>query len=181
MGEFTAFLPNSVQLKSFITKSCLQYNLQEPQTGTDDPNCRIEQNNITPFAYGSERWLGYCCCSCCSWSDILRQQRVCRKNSHRRNQFYQLGFVKSVQIMKDLIPLFPEILYGLRHGRNADLVYDGTSRDVHVMGDWEIAVLRKENPNLELDCFPIPSATGGKPTVSTWVDASYAVNANSEK
>jgi raffinose/stachyose/melibiose transport system substrate-binding protein len=49
-----------------------------------------------------------------------------------------------------------------------------------VMGDWEIAVLRKENPNLELDCFPIPSATGGTPTVSTWVDASYAVNANSK-
>jgi raffinose/stachyose/melibiose transport system substrate-binding protein len=48
------------------------------------------------------------------------------------------------------------------------------------MGDWEIAVMRKMNPDLQLDAFPVPPLKAdGKPSTTTWVDGSFAVNAKS--
>jgi raffinose/stachyose/melibiose transport system substrate-binding protein len=35
------------------------------------------------------------------------------------------------------------------------------------------------NPDLELGMFPVPKPDGSKPTVTTWVDGSFGVNANS--
>ena len=48
------------------------------------------------------------------------------------------------------------------------------------LGSWEIEVLREMNPDLDLGFFPMPSAVGKEPTITTWVDGSYAINASSE-
>lgn len=47
------------------------------------------------------------------------------------------------------------------------------------LGSWEIPVVLEMNPDLDLGYFPIPSKEGNK-TVTTWVDGSFAINANSK-
>lgn len=158
-----------------------QYNLQEPQTWDELIQIAetLKQNNITPFAYGSKDGWVIAVVHAAVGPTFYGGNEFVEKILTGETNFTSSEFVKSVQIMKDLVPYFPKFYTGLGMEEMRTL-FTTEQAGMFVMGDWEIAVLRKENPNLELDCFPIPSATGGKPTVSTWVDASYAVNANSK-
>jgi len=48
-----------------------------------------------------------------------------------------------------------------------------------INGSFELEGLKKLNPDLQLDFFPMPT-DDGKAVITTWVDGSYAVNSKSK-
>lgn len=158
-----------------------QYNLQEPQTWDELIQvCEtLQQNDVTPFAFGSKDGWILALTHATLGPTFYGGNEFVEKILKGETDFTSEAFVKSVQVMKDLAAYFPKFYTGLGMEEMRTL-FTTEKAAMFIMGDWEIAVLRKQNPDLELDCFPVPSTTGGTPTVTTWVDASYAVNANSE-
>ncbi|MNV39558.1 Bacterial extracellular solute-binding protein [compost metagenome] len=52
---------------------------------------------------------------------------------------------------------------------------------MYIMGDFDAGVIESQNPDLHFDVFPVPpQSAGGSPTVTTYVDGSFGVNANSK-
>ncbi|QDP41388.1 ABC transporter substrate-binding protein [Radiobacillus deserti] len=88
-------------------------------------------------------------------------------------------FLNSIKAMDELKQYFPDNYEGLGMEDIRTLFFTETAA-MFPLGSWEIEVLREMNPDLELGFFPMPSAVGKDPTITTWVDGSYGVNANSE-
>ncbi|MBW7452582.1 ABC transporter substrate-binding protein [Paenibacillus sepulcri] len=95
-------------------------------------------------------------------------------------KFTDPEYVQSLQLMKDLTPFFPDKFMGISY-EDMRTLFVTEQAAMYIMGDFDVAVIQSMNPDLELGVFPVPPiAAGGKPTVSTYVDGSYAVNAKSE-
>ncbi len=88
-------------------------------------------------------------------------------------------FKSSIEALDELKQFFPENYEGLGMEDIRTMFFTGDAA-MFPLGSWEIEVLREMNPDLELGFFPMPSAVGKEPTITTWVDGSYAINANSE-
>lgn len=88
-------------------------------------------------------------------------------------------FKSSIEALDEIKQFFPENYEGLGMEDIRTMFFTGDAA-MFPLGSWEIEVLREMNPDLELGFFPMPSAVGKEPTITTWVDGSYAVNANSE-
>lgn len=87
-------------------------------------------------------------------------------------------YLKSVQRMQELIPYFPENYVGLDQNDMRTL-FATEKAAMYINGSFELEGIRKLNPNLQLDFFPMPT-DDGKQVITTWVDGSYAVNAKSK-
>ena len=158
-----------------------KYNLQEPQTWDEliEIAETLKKNGVIPFATGSKDGWILSLTHGTLGPTFYGGNAFVEKILKGETNFTSEEFTKSIQIMKDLSAYFPKFYTGLGMEEMRSLFTTGKAA-MFIMGDWEIAVLKKENPDMNLGLFPIPSATGGKPTVTTWVDASYAVNANSK-
>ncbi len=165
----------------YNTKLFAKYNLQEPATWDElmQVSETLKENGVAPFAFGSkDGWI-------LSLSHATLGPTFYGGNAFVANilkgdtNFVSEAFVSSIQMMKDLSAYFPKFSTGLGMEDMRNLFVTEKAA-MFIMGDWEIAVLKKENPDLEFSCFAIPSVSGGQPTVTTWVDATYAVNANSK-
>ncbi|MCA0986928.1 ABC transporter substrate-binding protein [Guptibacillus algicola] len=94
-------------------------------------------------------------------------------------EFTSDEFKSSIEALDELKQFFPENYEGLGMEDIRTMFFTGDAA-MFPLGSWEIEVLREMNPELELGFFPMPSAVGKEPTITTWVDGSYAINANSE-
>jgi raffinose/stachyose/melibiose transport system substrate-binding protein len=165
----------------FYNKKIFQkYNLQEPKTWDEllKTADTLKKNNVTPFAFGSKE----------GWILSLTQGTLgpsvygtdfMKKILSGDANFKSPEFVSSIKTLKDLTPYFPDnyVGIGMDDMRNMFVTEQAA---MMVMGDWEYAVMKKTNPDLQMDVFPVPPMKAdGKPTVTTWVDGSYAVNAKS--
>lgn len=87
-------------------------------------------------------------------------------------------FLKSVQRMQELTPYFPENYVGLDLN-DIRTMFATEKAAMFINGSFELEGVKKLNPDLQLDFFPMPT-DDGKTVLTTWVDGSYAVNAKSK-
>ncbi|MDI4649565.1 ABC transporter substrate-binding protein [Cohnella hashimotonis] len=138
----------------------------------------LKQNKIVPFAFGSKE----------GWILSLTHGAIgpvayggngfVKKITTGQTDFTSKEFTDSVQLLKDLEPYYPDNYEGIGMDDMRNM-FVTEQAGMMIMGDWEIAVMRKMNPDLQLDAFPVPTKDG-KASVSTWVDGSFAINKNSK-
>lgn len=165
----------------FYNKKIFQkYNLTEPKTWDEllKTADTLKKNKVTPFAFGSKE----------GWILSLTQGTLApsvygtdfiKKILSGDANFKSPEYVSSIKMLKDLTPYFPDnyVGIGMDDMRN---MFVSEQAAMMVMGDWEYAVMKKTNPDLQMDVFPVPSMKAdGKATVTTWVDGSFSVNAKS--
>ncbi|MFC5703204.1 ABC transporter substrate-binding protein [Cohnella faecalis] len=154
--------------------------LSEPQTWDELMKVAdtLKSNKITPFAVGSkDGWILSLVHSAIApgfYGGTAFEEQLLKGEK----KFTSPEFVKSIQAMKDLAAYFPDNYVGLGMDDMRNL-FVTEQAGMFIMGDWEIAVVESMNPDLQLGMFPIPKPDGSKPTVTTWVDGSFGVNANS--
>lgn len=158
-----------------------KYKLQEPKTWDEMIQIAetLKQNKVTPFAFGSKE----------GWVLSLMHGAI-------GPQFYGTDFparflkgeakldspeyLKSIEAMNSLTPYFPANFEGLGM-EDIRTMFAAEQAGMVIDGHFEIALMLALNPGLKLDVFPVPPAqAGGKPTVSTWVDGSFAINKKSK-
>ncbi|WP_445479098.1 ABC transporter substrate-binding protein [Lysinibacillus irui] len=141
-------------------------------------NDQLLEKGITPMAMGTkEGWL------------LSLLHGIIGPAIYEGNDFYQAvlagekdftdaKFIESLQVMNDLKKYFPANSEGLGMD-DIRTLFALEDAAMFPLGSWEIPVVLEMNPDLELGYFPIPSKEGNK-TVTTWVDGSFAINANSK-
>ncbi|MFD0677447.1 MULTISPECIES: ABC transporter substrate-binding protein [unclassified Paenibacillus] len=157
-----------------------KFNIQEPKTWDELTKAAdtLKQNKIAPFAFGSkEGWIislthGALGPASYGGSDFVKKITAGQTN------FKSKEFVESLKVMQGLAKYFPDNYVGLSMDDMRNL-FVTEQAGMMVMGDWEIAVMKKMNPDLDMDLFPIPGAAADKASVTTWVDGSFSVNSKS--
>ncbi|MCA0172243.1 ABC transporter substrate-binding protein [Bacillus sp. RAR_GA_16] len=158
-----------------------EMGLEEPQTWDEFMalNEKIKKEGKTPIALGTkEGWL------------LSLSHGIIGPAHYGGNEFVDQitagetdftsdEFQSSIDAMDELKQFFPENYEGLGMEDIRTMFFTGDAA-MFPLGSWEIEVLREMNPDLELGFFPMPSAVGKEPTITTWVDGSYAINASSE-
>ncbi|ALC88255.1 sugar ABC transporter substrate-binding protein [Bacillus sp. FJAT-22090] len=92
--------------------------------------------------------------------------------------FTDPAFVESIEVMNDLKKYFPANSEGLGM-EDIRTLFAMEQAAMFPLGSWEIPVVNELNADLDYGFFPMPSKTGNQ-TVTTWVDGSFAINANSK-
>lgn len=155
-------------------------NLEVPTTWNEfiALNDQLLEKGITPIAMGTkEGWL------------LSLLHGIVGPAIYEGNDFYQAvltgekdfmdaQFIESIQVMSDLKKYFPANSEGLGMD-DIRTLFALEDAAMFPLGSWEIPVVLEMNPDLDLGYFPIPSKEGHK-TVTTWVDGSFAINANSK-
>ncbi|MFE6166758.1 ABC transporter substrate-binding protein [Viridibacillus arvi] len=141
-------------------------------------NDKLLAKGITPIAMGTkESWL------------LSLLHGIVGPGVYEGNDFYKsvlagekdftdAKFKESIQVMKDLKKYFPKNSEGLgMDDIRTEFALEKAA--MFPLGSWEIPVVSEMNPDLDFGFFPMPSKAGTK-TVTTWVDGSFAMNANSK-
>jgi raffinose/stachyose/melibiose transport system substrate-binding protein len=165
----------------FYNKKIFQkYNLQEPKTWDEllKTADTLKKNKVTPFAFGSkEGWI--LSLTEGTLGPAVYGTDFMKKIVSGDANFKSPEYVSSIKMLKDLTPFFPDnyVGIGMDDMRNMFVTEQAA---MMVMGDWEYAVMKKTNPDLQMDVFPVPPMKAdGKQSVTTWVDGSFSVNAKS--
>jgi raffinose/stachyose/melibiose transport system substrate-binding protein len=159
-----------------------KYNLQEPKTWDELINVakKLKDNKVTPFSFGSKE----------GWIISLTHGAIGPQfygGADFVNKFLDGSvkldspqYLKSIDAMNDLVPYFPDNFVGISMDDMRNMFVTEQAA-MMIMGNWETGAMKKMNPALEMDAFPIPpTAAGGKATVTTWVDGAFGVNAKSQ-
>lgn len=156
-------------------------NLQAPQTWDDFLKlCQtLKDKGITPFGFGAKD----------GWILSMTQGAIgpaayggndfAAKLTKGEAKFTDQPYVDSISIMNDLTPYFPDKFTGIAYEDMRTMFATGQAA-MYILGDFDVSVIQGLNPDIDLGVFPIPSKIGGSPTVTTYVDGSYAVNAKSK-
>ncbi|ARI77716.1 ABC transporter substrate-binding protein [Halobacillus mangrovi] len=158
-----------------------ELSLEEPKTWEEfiSLNETLKKGGYTPISLGSkEGWLLSLSHGIIGPAHYGGNEFV-DKITAGETDFTSEEFQTSIDAMDELKKYFPENYEGLGMEDIRTMFFTGDAA-MFPLGSWEIEVLREMNPDLELGFFPMPSAVGKDPTITTWVDGSYAVNANSE-
>jgi raffinose/stachyose/melibiose transport system substrate-binding protein len=140
---------------------------------------KIKAEGITPISLGSkEGWLLSLSHGIFGPAHYGGNEFVDKITKGETN-FSSAEFLNSITAMNQLKTYFPDNYEGLGMEDIRTLFFTGKAA-MFPMGSWEIEVLRGMNPELDLGFFPVPSAIGKDATITTWVDGSFAVNANSK-
>ncbi|TQK74138.1 carbohydrate ABC transporter substrate-binding protein (CUT1 family) [Brevibacillus sp. AG162] len=138
----------------------------------------LKEKGIVPISFGAkEGWLlslshGVIAPASYSGTDYL--DKLLKGESDLKSA----EFLESVQRMQELIPYFPENYVGLELNDMRTL-FATEKAAMFINGSFELEGIKKLNPDLPLDFFPMPT-DDGKQVLTTWVDGSYAVNAKSK-
>ncbi|TKD71096.1 ABC transporter substrate-binding protein [Pseudalkalibacillus hwajinpoensis] len=155
--------------------------LEEPQTWDELKMLseKIKDEGITPISLGTkEGWLLSLSHGIIGPAHYGGNEFV-DKITAGETDFTSDEFQSSIDAMDEIKQFFPKNYKGLGMEDIRTMFFTGDAA-MFPLGSWEIEVLREMNPELELGFFPMPSAVGKEPTITTWVDGSYAINANSE-
>ncbi len=155
--------------------------LKEPKTWDEfiALNETIKDNGITPIALGSkEGWLLSLSHGIFGPAHYGGNEFV-EKITKGETNFNSTEFLNSIKAMDALKAYFPDNYEGLGMEDIRTLFFTEKAA-MFPLGSWEIEVLRGMNPDLELGFFPVPSAIGKDPTITAWVDGSFAINAKSK-
>ncbi|MBH9787635.1 extracellular solute-binding protein, partial [Clostridioides difficile] len=165
----------------FYNKKIFKNNNLEIPTTWDEfiaLNDQLLEKGITPIAMGTkEGWL------------LSLLHGIVGPAVYEGNDFYQAvlagekdftdpKFIESIQVMNDLKKYFPVNSEGLGMD-DIRTLFALEDAAMFPLGSWEIPVVLEMNPDLDLGYFPIPSKESNT-TVTTWVDGSFAINANSK-
>ncbi|GAB1530466.1 MULTISPECIES: ABC transporter substrate-binding protein [Brevibacillus] len=138
----------------------------------------LKEKGIVPISFGAkEGWLlslshGVIAPASYSGTDYL--DKLLKGESDLKSA----EFLQSVQRMQELITYFPENYVGLELNDMRTL-FATEKAAMFINGSFELEGIKKLNPDLPLDFFPMPT-DDGKQVLTTWVDGSYAVNAKSK-
>ncbi|CAG9620007.1 ABC transporter substrate-binding protein [Sutcliffiella rhizosphaerae] len=158
-----------------------EHGLEEPQTWDEfiAINEKLEDEGVTPLAFGTkEGWLlslAHGIFGPAHWGGNDFVDKIANGDT----DFTSPEFVKSIQVMEELKEYFPNNSEGLGMEDIRTLFFTEQAA-MFPLGSWEIEVVLGMNPDLEIGFFPMPSAVGGEPTLTTWVDGSFGINANSK-
>lgn len=155
--------------------------LNEPKTWDEfiELNEKLLAEDITPISLGSsEGWLLSAAHGIIGPA-LYGGNEFVDKITAGETDFTSEEFLNSVKAMEDLSKYFPANYEGLGMEDLRTLFFTGEAA-MFPMGSWEIEVLREMNPDLDFGFFPMPSALGKEATITTWVDGSFAINANSK-
>ncbi len=155
--------------------------LEEPKTWDEfiSLSKKIKEEGITPISLGTkEGWLLSLAHGIIGPAHYGGNEFV-DKITAGETDFTSDEFQSSIDAMDELKAFFPENYEGLGMEDIRTMFFTGDAA-MFPLGSWEIEVLREMNPDLDLGFFPMPSAVGKEPTITTWVDGSYAINASSD-
>ncbi|UKK97196.1 ABC transporter substrate-binding protein [Brevibacillus brevis] len=138
----------------------------------------LKEKGIVPISFGAkEGWLlslSHGVIAPASYSGTNYLDKLLKGESDLKSA----EFLQSVQRMQELIPYFPENYVGLELNDMRTL-FATEKAAMFINGSFELEGIKKLNPDLPLDFFPMPT-DDGKQVLTTWVDGSYAVNAKSK-
>lgn len=155
--------------------------LEVPKTWDEfiEINEKLLKEDIVPISLGSkEGWLLSAAHGMIGPAQYGGTEFV-EKITKGETDFTSAEFVNSLKAMNDLSKYFPANSEGLGMEDLRTLFFTEQAA-MFPMGSWEIEVLREMNPDLDFGFFPMPSAVGKEATITTWVDGSFAINANSK-
>ncbi|MCD4838850.1 extracellular solute-binding protein [Neobacillus sedimentimangrovi] len=158
-----------------------ELNLKEPKTWDEfiKLNETLKSKNIIPIALGAkEGWLLSAAHGIIGPAHYGGNEFV-EKITKGETNFESTEFVNSIKAMDQLKKYFPDNYEGLGMEDIRTLFATGQAA-MFPMGSWEIEVVRSLNPDIEIGFFPMPSAIGKEPTITAWVDGSFALNAKSK-
>lgn len=159
-----------------------EHQLEVPQTWDEliAISQKLKENKIIPFGIGAkDGWIlsithGAIGAAGYGGNDFVDKLLKGEK------KFTDAEFVQSIQLMKDLEPFFPDKFTGISF-EDMRTLFATEQAAMYVLGDFDVGVVLSQNPDLDIGVFPIPPMNAGSsPTVSTYVDGSYAINANSK-
>lgn len=162
-----------------------EHGLEEPTTWQQliDAADTLDQAGVTPFATtGKDTWMLPLV------HDVFAATRYGGSDFQQAVQsgdtdFTDPDYVASLEVMKDLQPYFPDDVAGVDYVTSQTLFTSGKAA-MFPGGSFELAFFQEQNPDLEMGVFAAPPPPGAKVDQSLtpgWVDASFGVNAKSEK
>lgn len=98
-----------------------------------------------------------------------------------QKSFTDPNFVASIDVFKQLTKYFPKNVTGVAV-TDAQTLFSAEKAAMFPGGSFDMAVLKKANPNIDLGVFEVPAPTGSpeeKTTTPGWADGNFAVNAKS--
>ena len=92
-------------------------------------------------------------------------------------------WVASVKLLKDLEPYMPKSVAGVA-ATDAQTLFSAEKAAMYPGGSFDLAVLQKANPKMQIGVFEVPPATGApsgaQPTTAGWADGNFAVSKKSK-
>lgn len=164
----------------FNKKIFADQGLEIPTTWDEfiEVNEKLLAAGITPIAMGTkESWLLSLTHGIVG-PGVVDGNAFADKLVTGEKDFTDPAFVESIEAMNDLKKYFPANSEGLGM-EDIRTLFAMEQAAMFPLGSWEIPVVKELNPDLNFGFFPMPSKTGNQ-TVTTWVDGSFAINANSK-
>ncbi|MDT0213973.1 extracellular solute-binding protein [Rothia sp. ARF10] len=98
-----------------------------------------------------------------------------------QKSFTDPDFVASIDVLKQLTKYFPKNVTGVAV-TDAQTLFSAEKAAMFPGGSFDMAVLKKANPGIDLGVFEVPAPTGSpedRTTTPGWADGNFAVNAKS--
>ncbi|GAX91737.1 ABC transporter substrate-binding protein [Effusibacillus lacus] len=140
----------------------------------------LKEKKITPFALGAKDGWILSLTHATIGPDVYGGKDFVQKVLKGETNFKDAKFVDSIKRFNDLTPYFPENFTGLS-ATDGQALFFTEQAAMYIGGSFDLQPIRDKNKNLDFDFFPCPPASsGGKGTITTWVDGSFGVNKNSK-
>lgn len=143
-----------------------------------DVNEKLLEAGVTPIAMGTkEGWLLSLTHGIVG-AGVVDGNTFADKLIKGETDFTDTAFVESIEVMNDLKKYFPANSEGLGMD-DIRTLFAMEQAAMFPLGSWEIPVINDLNGDLDYGYFAMPSKEGNQ-TVTSWVDGSFAINANSK-
>ncbi|WP_225216019.1 ABC transporter substrate-binding protein [Psychrobacillus faecigallinarum] len=141
-------------------------------------NEKLLKAGVTPIAMGTkEGWLLSLTHGILG-AGVMDGNSFADKLVKGETNFADPSFVESIKAMNDLKKYFPANSEGLGMD-DIRTLFAMEQAAMFPLGSWEIPVINDLNGDLDYGYFAMPSKEGNQ-TVTSWVDGSFAINANSK-
>ncbi len=161
------------------------HGLEEPTTWQEmiDAADTLKKDGVTPFAVtGKDTWMLPIV------HDLFAAPRYGGPEFREALQsgdatFTDPDYTASIETLDELTPYFPEDTAGVDYVTSQAMFTSGKAA-MFPGGSFELGFFQKQNPDLEIGVFAAPPPPGSLtdgPLTPGWVDASFGVNAKSEK
>lgn len=157
-----------------------EQGIEIPKTWDEfiEVNEKLLEAGVTPIAMGTkEGWLLSLTHGIVG-AGVVDGNTFAEKLIKGEKDFTDSAFIESIQVMNDLKKYFPKNSEGLGMD-DIRTMFAMEQAAMFPLGSWEIPVVNDLNGDLDYGYFAMPSKQGNQ-TVTSWVDGSFAINANSK-